>query len=131
MAQIANITVKKANGTTDVVYTALQGSAGDKLPAQWRSETASVYRANRPTLSVKTFWNGPRTARKVLVECQFPIERVVNGEPVVVHRVPGELHILVPQGLTDTEVQEAVHQELNLFSSTIVRNQIVSGYADN
>lgn len=39
MPTLANITIKKADGTTDVVYTAIAGAAGDNTPAMFRNET--------------------------------------------------------------------------------------------
>lgn len=54
MPNMANITVKKADGTTDVVYTALTPSAGDKTSARW-SLTASSTKAN-----LRLLWNALR-----------------------------------------------------------------------
>jgi transcriptional regulator of met regulon len=36
MPAMANITVKKADDTTDVIYVAISPSAGDKVPAIWQ-----------------------------------------------------------------------------------------------
>lgn len=42
MPQMANITVKKADGTTDVVYTALTPAGGDNSPARWSANALAL-----------------------------------------------------------------------------------------
>jgi len=53
MPSMANITVKKNDGTTDATYTALTPSAGDKVSAQWRNNSQSTIAANRAAYALK------------------------------------------------------------------------------
>ena len=129
MAIIADITVKKADGTTNITYVAVQGAAGDANPARWRSDTANPVRAFRDTLSMVAKPNGPATARRVNVTYSGPVVRTVNSVDTLVGTIPGELSILIPNNLTDTEVAEKVEQYLNLLASPAVRSAIKAGFA--
>lgn len=42
MPTMANLTVKKYDGVTDIVYDALSASGGDGSPAVWRQDTGAV-----------------------------------------------------------------------------------------
>jgi len=79
MPQIANITVKAANGTTDVVYTAMTPSSGDTTPAFWRAEGSGASASLRATFQLSSKWNGPKTARRVTGAFQYPQTATVDG----------------------------------------------------
>lgn len=129
MANIADITVKKADGTTNITYSAIQGAAGDANPARWRSDTAHAVRAFRDVLSMVAKPNGPATARRANLTFSGPVVRAVNGVDTLVGTIPGELSVLIPNNLTDTEVAEKVEQMLNLLASPAVRAAIKAGFA--
>ena len=65
MAQISDITVKKADGTTDVVYVAATPSAGDKSPAVWTQNAFSGIQGFRPRFEVQTQDNGAGNVRQM------------------------------------------------------------------
>lgn len=129
MPQMADIVVKKADNTTNVTFVAKVPSSGDKTSSVWTQDAASTYRNQRPVVSALTQWNGARTARRSRVTCDWPIVRTVNGNPEVVHRVPGEFTAAIPAGLTDSEAAEFVAQFTNILSSTLMRAIVGEGYA--
>lgn len=129
MPQMANITVKKANGTTDIVWTALTPSAGDSSPARWRSDTASLIPGNRPTFDLLTVYNGPKTARRAKGSAKFPVVKTENSVEVLKGTIPLEMSILIPQGLEETDAAEAVAQLFGLMFSQLFRDSVKSGYA--
>lgn len=131
MPNMANITVKKADGTTDIVFSALTPSSGDKVSAQWRSETAGAAASLRPTFGMLSQWNGPRTARRVQIEGQYPYTVTDSTTSVtsVKARIPFQATFTVPVEITDTIVAEAVAQLSNLLKSTLVQDSIKAGYA--
>lgn len=126
---MADITVKKADGTTNVVYTAITASAGDRSPALWRNNTSATLRGNRSTLSMETHSNGPGTARRDTLKFNYPVIRTVDGQEVQVGVVPMDLSAVVANGLTDAEISEAIEQGLNCFASTLIRQSVALGYA--
>lgn len=129
MPQMANITVKAANGTTDVTYVSATPSAGDKVPARWTVPEAHVKPAFRPTFSVVTSDNGPKTARTVDIQLSYPIVETVNGIDTVVARVPAKFHIVLPTNAATSSVKEPAYQIGNLVSAALVRAVFESGYA--
>lgn len=129
MPQMADIVVKKADGTTNVTFVAKQPSSGDKTPSVWVQDAASTYRNQRPVLQAATLWNGPKTARRSTVNIDWPIVRTMDGQPVVAHRIPGSTTVLIPTALTDVEAQEFVAQYTNALASTLMRAIMGEGYA--
>lgn len=129
MPQMANVTIKAANGTTDVVYTALTPSAGDLTPAKWRVETASAVVAFRPTQSMLSQDTTKKDARKVILRGKYPVSRTVNGEVVQVGVIPLELSGVIGLQFTQAEIDEAVMQHTNFCVSSLIRDSFKSGYS--
>lgn len=130
MSQIANITVKKNDGTTDIVYTAVVPSAGDKTPAIWRSNTVGSAAAHRPELRVSSQSNGPKTARRVEVTFVYPTTVTgSDGKVTVSDRQVFTGAWVIPTGMPDADVNEAISQGVNLLASTLLKDTLKSGYA--
>lgn len=131
MPSMANITVKKADGVTDITFTALQPSSGDGVPAVWRSETVGTAAGHKPVVSVNSRWNGPKTARRVDFSFMYPeiFTDTGTGLTSVNNRVPITLSALIPTGVPDTIIAEAVAQAANLIDSSLVVDCMKSGYA--
>lgn len=128
MPQMANITVKKADGTTDIVYTASVPSSGDKSPALWTQNAQSI-RSFRPQITTLSQFNGPRDARRVNVVGKYPVVRTISGTDQKVATIPVEATIALPLVITDTEAQEVVAQFANILRSTLMQDVLASGYA--
>ncbi|UUW21348.1 MAG: hypothetical protein [Sanya fiers-like virus 31] len=130
MPSLANITVKKNDGTTDIVYTGIAASAGDGSPAVWRCTTIGSAAAQRPELRVTSRNNGSKTGRRVEGSYTYP-ETVTGTDGIV--RVSERFNLtfsaIVPQGMTDTGVNEAVAQSLNLLASALIKSSVQSGFA--
>lgn len=131
MPSMANVTVKAANGSTDVVFVAMAPSSGDKVPAVWRVDAASTVAAHRPQASIRASDNGSGTARRIELSAVFPYvpTPVGNEPPQVAHRIPFTFTFIIPKEIPDSVVAEAVHQFTNLAASTLVRDTLKSGYA--
>lgn len=125
MPSMANIVVKKADGTTDITYTALTPSAGDRVAAQWRENTAAVA-GHRPVVSARAQYNGPRDARKEVITAKYPYVDPVSG--LVTATIPMSWEGTVPLSVPDTAIAEAIHQFTNLLASTLMRDSMKSGY---
>lgn len=131
MPQMANITVKKADGTTDVVYSALTPSSGDKTAAQWRCETVGASASLRPIFQMASTYNGTRTARRLDLTFKFPwpVIDANTGIATVKATLPASIQITVPTNVPDATVAEAIAQFANLLKSTLVQDSLKSGYA--
>lgn len=130
MPTMANITVKKADGTTDVIYTAVAGSSGDKTPAIWRNQTVGTTPSEYPTLTLSSRSNGPGTARRVDFSYTWPTtSQDAGGNKVVDGRANFSGSYLVPQNQTQGVIQEQVYQACNLIASALVKSCIAEGFA--
>lgn len=127
MSAIANVTVKKTDGTTDVTFTAIAGAAADGQPATWQNIAGSTIRAYRPSLSMKAKLNGTKQARRVDVTGLFPVVRTVSSVDTLVGKIPLDFSVPVPEWATDAEVNEAIDQFINLLASSHIRTHIKGG----
>lgn len=130
MPQLANIVVKKNDGVTDVTFTGIQPSAGDKAPAIWRNESVGSAVAHRPTLVLSSRNNGTGTARRLEGQAVFPSTVTgTDGRVTVADRIIINVSGVIPNGVPSTEVNEAVSQALNLLAATLVKDSFKTGYA--
>lgn len=131
MPQFANITVKKNDGTTDVTYTGVIPSGGDKTPAVWRSQSAGTAVAFQPTLQLRAQSNGPKTARRV--ETSFVYQQTAvdstTGLTQVVNRLPITVSAAVPMEMPQNVIDEAISQCFALHSSTLIKDCFKTGAA--
>lgn len=130
MPQIANITVKKNDGTTDVIYTAVVPSAGDKSPAIWRNQTVGSAAAHQPQVQMQSRANGTGTARRVEVVGSYPSlttgsDGRINVSDKVILTVSG----VIPLGMATLDVNEAVSQLLNVCASVLSKDSFKTGFA--
>lgn len=122
MPQMANITIKASNGSTDVVYTAATPSAGDKSPAVWKVTAANVVPMYRPSFSLVMRDNGPKTGRHVEGVLKYPIVVTENGVAVLKATVPLSFSGTLPTNVDASLVKEATHQFGNLIASALIRS---------
>lgn len=130
MPTLANIVIKKADGTTDVTYTAVASSAGDGTPAIFRNNTVGTTLAERPTLLVKSTSNGPRTARRVRVDYSWPtVSSDAGGNKTITGRMSGDASVLIPQNQDAATIKEQAYQFGNIIAATLIKASFDEGYA--
>lgn len=134
MPTMANITVKKFDGTTDIVFDALSGSGGDGSPAVWRQDTGAVAGLPvglRKLFKLFTTWNGPKTARQA--KFNFVAPYAVQDSTTTLYsakdRVVIDGIITIPQAIPASELNEAIYQGCNLLAASLVKQAAASGYA--
>ncbi len=127
----SNLTVKKADGTTDVTFTVVAGASGDKSPAVYRSNSVGSAAGHHPELRVQSSSNSARTSRKVTCQFSFPtlITSTDSGETTVKNRVNGQFEMILPVEAPDTNIGEAVSQFINLLDHADIVAAIKTGYA--
>lgn len=131
MPSMANITVKKNDGTTDIVWTAATPSAGDNVPAIWRSETVGSAPAHYPTLELRTRYNGQKTARRADINFVYPQIATDSTTSLVsvVNRLPIQTTAAVPMGMPASDINEAVAQYANLLKDALIQASLKAGFA--
>lgn len=130
MPDMANVTVKKNDGTTDVVYTKVQASAGDRSPAVWRNLTVGTAAGHRPQVSLVSRNNGNSTARRLDMDAAYPsLVTDTTGKTQVADKLTIKLSVANPLGMPDADVNEGVSQFLNFAASTLIKDSCKAGYA--
>lgn len=129
MPNMANITVKKADGTTDVVYTALTPSAGDKTPARWQNTASHAKAALRATVEMTSRFNPAKTARHVTLLVKYPEVAPVNGVDTVVGIGHMTIDGVIPLQCSDPAIAELVAQAANVFKASLAQDSFKIGYA--
>jgi hypothetical protein len=131
MPNMANITVKAANNTTDVVYTGKSPSAGETVPAIWRNETVGTASQHMPEfrLSFRDSPNGQeRRGRATYVYPQIATDTTTTLTSVVNKAMAGA-DFTVPKGMKNTDLAEFAAQFGNLFASALIKACVSEGYS--
>lgn len=134
MPTMASITVKKADGTTDIVFDSLTPAGGDGAAAEWRQDTgqaAGFPVGLRPRLKVMTKWNGPKTARVMAFEASFPY--AVQDSTTTLYSAKDQVFIkgtyTLPTAIPAANLKEASYQFGNILASALVKSAAEVGYA--
>lgn len=129
MTAMANIVVKANDGSTDITYTQLCASAGDKTPARWHVAETAVPSAYRKTAEMSSRFNANRDARRVEVLTRRPVTAVVNGAITLVATPMMSTTLVAPTSVVQSEIDEIVAQHANLLKSTLMQACLKEGYA--
>lgn len=125
MSTIGNITVKMNNGSTDVIYTAIEGRSGDN-PARWKAPALGAASITQPELRVGSKVVLNTNKGKVIATFSYPYS-VVNsttGVTTVENREMFRLEYTgdysIPQAVRD----EGVSQGMNLLASASFKTML-------
>jgi hypothetical protein len=96
----------------------------------WRSNTVGAAVAHRPELRLTSRANGQKTARRVEGVYSYP-ETVTGTDGVIriSERFNVSISAIVPNGMSETVVNEAVSQSLNLFAAALIKDSVKAGFA--
>lgn len=131
MPNMASMTIKKADGTTDVTYVSQSPASGDATPARWRVDAIGSVPGNRPTLNVfsKATANGAaRVISGKLIQPETYTDST-TGLVAVRNTASASFTAIIPQNLTDTTIAEIAAQFPNLIKAMLIQDTIKSGYA--
>jgi len=131
MPSIANLTIKKNDGTTDIVYTGLQPSSGDSTPACWKAQTVGSAPAHQPEfrLSAKDASKGARRALRSTYKYPQIATNSTTGLTAVVDSCTADTNWNFPKGMSQTDINEFVSQYANLLVQTLVKDCVKQGYS--
>jgi hypothetical protein len=130
MAAMTDLTVKKADETTNIVYTMKVTSAGDRTPAIWKSTTVGTAPSHNPSFSITSRGNADGKVRRVDFAYAYPQTAVASdGSISVVNIAQISGSAAIPQGMPQLDLNEAVAQCFNLLGQTLVKTVFKDGYA--
>jgi hypothetical protein len=131
MPALADITVKKADETTNIVWTGTQPASGDN-PAIWKSKTVGTAYEHQPEARFVSREGNKGRSRTVRVTGVYP--QIATNSTTGVTSVVNRLRLVgaewdIPKGMTATDIAEAVHQLCNLMASTLAKAMVKEGQA--
>lgn len=131
MPAIADMLIKKNDGTTDITYTAICPSSGDGVPAVWRSNSVGSAMAHRPEirLSSRDAANGAKRALRGTYVYPQLSTNTTTGVTSVVERVMASFDVSIPKGMAQSDIDEAISQFGNLMVAGQIRNALKAGYS--
>lgn len=131
MPAMANITVKKADGTTDVVYTQVNASGGDQRWALWRNNSVGTAPAHRPYLRAASRDTGDGRQREVNAEFRYTqvSTNSTTGITSVAETAFAKGQFRIPKGMEAAPAKEFAFQFGNLMASAMMKAILEEGAA--
>lgn len=131
MPAMADITVKKNDGTTDIVYSAQAPSSGDGTPAIWKATSVGSAGSHRPELRLASREGGNGAKRNLRSTFQYPqiATNSTTNVTSVVNRAMASTDWQIPKDMSATDVDEFVSQYANLLKSTLIIACAKAGYS--
>lgn len=129
MPNLANVTVKKNDGTTDIIYTGKQPAAGSLSPAIWKGPqgTAPAHQADFRMISKS---NQAGTVRRIEEGFTYPVTAIASdGSVSVVSKMTYSGTYQVPTNCSQTDINEFATQLANFLVSALHKDCIKEGYA--
>lgn len=129
MNSMADITVKKNDGSTDIVYVAQQPSAGDKSPAIWRADALGAAIAFRPEYRLTAKDSPDGKSRLMTNTYRYPQIATDSTTTLVsvVKTASFNLQVNLPKEMTQADINEACAQYANLLDSTLIQACLKAG----
>lgn len=121
MPQIADLTVKKYDEVTNIVYTVVNPAGGPDAPAIFRSLSVGTTVAHRPELRVNVKNAGPKD--RVVGTYKYPqiATNSTTGVTTVIGTVDGKFEFLVDKNTDQTVVNEAAAQFANAMATALIK----------
>lgn len=131
MPSMANITIKKNDGTTDIVYTAMAPSSGDGVSAVWRATGVGSASAHAPELRLSSREASKGTKRALRATFMYPqiATNTTTGITSVVQRSMASVDWTCPKDMSVTDIQEYASQFANLIASVLIKDCVKSGFS--
>jgi len=124
MPNLANITVKKFDAVTNIVWTGVNAASGVDSPAIFRSKTVGSATAHQPEMRVTVKNNG--TKDRVVVTYKYPqiATNSTTGVTSVIGTVDGKLEFTADKATDSTVVNEASAQFMNLLADALIKQTL-------
>lgn len=134
MPSMASITVKKNDGTTDIIYDQLTAASSNGSDAEWRQDTgatAAMPVGHRAVMRCRSFWNGNRSARKLVIvyERPYSVLNTTTGRYETRHKQMLRVEVTNPVEIPSSELNEGIAQAINLLDSPLIVASCQTGFA--
>lgn len=131
MAALANYTLKKNDGTTDILWTGIQPSSGDGTPAIWKSQTVGNAPAHQPEMRLFGREGNNGGSRVLRLTAFYPSLSTNSTTGLTTaytrNRFVGEWTL--DKNSPQTDIDEFVSQLAYMLNGTGFKAYIKSGYS--
>lgn len=133
MPTMANVTVKKNDGTTDQLYTAVRGSQGPSVPAILRNMSPGTALAHKPEvwISSRNLGSSGKTVQEVKVTGKWPqiATNTTTGVTSVVDTARMKATFELPMSMATVDRDEFASQMTNILAAALLKSSIKEGDA--
>lgn len=131
MPSLANITVKKNDGTTDIIYVGQSPSSGDGVPAVWKATAVGTAPAHQPELRLASREGSKGQKRNLRSTYQYPqiATNSTTGLTSVIDRASADTNWTFSKGMSQADINEFVTQYANLLVSALVKECVKTGFS--
>lgn len=129
--KMSNITVKGADGVSDVLFTAIIGAANDRSPAIWRNLSGSTVPMAQPEFSMGSHDNGNKSARRISHSGVWPVAFADPGTGLfkVSTQASHSGSFVLPSNMAPDKIKDFVYQYTNWLASELIRQATCDRYA--
>lgn len=131
MPSIANITVFKNDGATNVTYTQQQPSSGDGSAAVWQNTAIGTSPAHRPEFRLVAREAAKGSSRAL--RCTYVYPQIATNSTTtvtsVVNRALASTDWTVPKDMSTADINEFAAQYANLLAATLIKSCVQQGYS--
>lgn len=130
MPQMADITIKKNDGTTDIVYTGTVPASGSE-PAVWRATAGVAAPALAPEfrLSARDADNGKKRALRSTFVFPQSVTNTTTGVTTVSDRALGSTDVSFSKNMSQSAIDEFVAQWSGLLRAALIQSCLKAGYS--
>lgn len=131
MPTMANVTVKKNDGTTDQIYTAVRGSQGPTVPAILRNSTPGTAQSHKPEVWISSRNLNAGKLQELKVTGKWPqiATNSTTNVTSVVQTAKFRASFELPVDMAQTDRDEFASQMTNVLASTLLKSSIKEGDA--
>lgn len=131
MPAIANIVVKKNDGTTDITYTGVQPSSGDNSPAIWKSSTIGNAPAHQPEVRLSARDGQKGATRELRLTAKYPqiSTNTTTGVTSVVGTATAAVTWVIPKTMATSDINEFASQIANVVAAQLIKDCVKTTYS--
>lgn len=131
MPSIANITIKKNDGTTDIIYVSKSPSAGDTVPAVWRADSVGTAPSHQPEFRLTAREANKGASRALRSTFMYPqiATNTTTTTTSVVKKAMASTDWTIPKDMSITDINEFASQYGNLLAAALIKQCVKDGYS--
>lgn len=127
---ITDLTVKKNDDTTDILWSAISASPGDGSPAVWKSKTVGAAPAHQPEIRLmsKEGSNGKTRVQRITAFYPQIAVNTTTGITSIINVARATFELSADKSMPSSDVNEFVSQLFNIFDHATFKGYVKTMY---